>query len=200
MLIYLDANIVQYCADYDAFVFGDGVLPSAVRTSLRKELEALRKLVDIELELEQRDIENSWDFAAPNHLMKELFAGKPTENQRNVYSLLLRAWSEFGRDKHDEPDEDKIALIEKSLRSLRLKHAADRWHLAEAIALGATWFLTNDRDIIEKTRPKPAKVGNKTFSIRQNVGILQGVRVARPSECAGSMSFHPVWGLTQQEG
>jgi len=198
VLIYLDANIVQYCADYDDFIFGKGPLPPRTKARVRKELIALRKLIEIELELEHRDSENRWDIAAPKHLMKELLAGKPTEKQRSIYSLLIEAWNDVGQDEYGQPDEDEISLIEKSLRPLRLKHVADRWHLAEAIALGATWFLTNDSDIIEKTR-QPLQVGNKVIGIVQNMGIVQGVRVARPSECAQRVSFHPVWGLIQKE-
>ena len=199
MLIYLDANIVQYCADYDGFIFGSDPLPPGIKVRVRKELVALRELIEIELELECRDFENRWDIAAPSHLMKELFAGKPTVNQKSVYSLLIEAWNDLEQNQRMESDEDEILSIERSLRPLKLKHAADRWHLAEAIALRATWFLTNDRDIIKKTRPKPAEVGNKVIGIVQSIGIVQGVRVALTSECVERISFHPVWGLIQQE-
>jgi hypothetical protein len=49
MLIYLDANIVQYCADYEDFIFGDGALPSGTKAKLRRELYALRTLVEMDL-------------------------------------------------------------------------------------------------------------------------------------------------------
>ena len=199
MLIYLDANIVQYCADYEDFIFGGGTLPSGIKARPRKELSALLKLVEIELQLEQLDFENRWDFAAPTHLMQEFLRGKPTENQRNVYSFFIQAWNDFGREQYRESDAEKISLIEQSLRFLKLKDSADRRHLAEAIAIGAAWFLTNDNDIIAKTRPKPAQAQNKVIGIRQSVGFVQGVRVARPTECAERISFHPVWGLIQKE-
>ena len=154
MLIYLDANIVQYCADYDDFIFGNDPIPPGIKARVIKELVALRELIEIELELECRDFENRWDIAAPGHLIKELLAGKPTVNQKSVYSLLIEAWNDHEQNQHMESDEDEISSIEKSLRPLKLKHAADIRHLAEAIALRATWFLTNDRDIIEKTRPQ----------------------------------------------
>jgi hypothetical protein len=112
---------------------------------------------------------------------------------------LIKSWKDLKQNEQSESDEQKILSIEKSLRPLNLKHAADRWHLAEAIALKATWFLTNDRDIIEKTRPRPARVGNKMNNVMQNIGIIQGIRIARPSECLERISFHPVWGLIQQD-
>ncbi|MFH1484744.1 MAG: hypothetical protein ABIH46_01615 [Chloroflexota bacterium] len=199
MLIYLDANIVQYCADYDDFIFGNAPLPPGIQARVRKELVALRELIEIELELEYWDFQNRWDIAAPSHLIKELFAGEPTKNQKSVYSLLMEAWNDLEQSERRESNEDETLSIEKLLRPLKLKHAADRRHLAEAIALRATWFLTNDRDIIEKTRPKPAQVGNKVIGIMPSTGIVHGVRVARPSECVVRMSLHPVWGLIQQE-
>jgi hypothetical protein len=88
MLFYLDANIVQDCADYDDFIFGSGALPSGINAKLKEELCALRKLVEIELQLEDVGFENRWDFAALRNLMKELLAGQPTENQQKVYSIL----------------------------------------------------------------------------------------------------------------
>jgi hypothetical protein len=196
MLIYLDANIVQYCADYEGFIFGDEALPLTIAAKLRRELIALRQLVELELEIEQRDFENRWDFAAPAHLMKELFSGKPSESQRYTYLLLRETWDELGRQKYTETDEERISLVERSLRPLKLRHAADRWHLAEAIALGASWFLTNDNDIINKTLPQPAQYRGKIVGIKRRVGIVQGIRVARPSECIKRLSLDPVFGLS----
>jgi hypothetical protein len=197
MLIYLDANIVQYCADYDDFIFAEGALPSATKARLRRELSALHKLVEIELQLEHLDFENRWNFAAPTHLIKELLRGRPTENQQNVYPVFRQVWDDFGRE-YAEPDTEHVASIYHSLRYLNLKDSADRRHLAEAIAIEAAWFLTNDMDIIKKTHPEPAKALGKVIGIRQNVGIIQGVCVALPSECAERMSFHPVWGLIEK--
>ena len=196
MLIYLDANIVQYCADYGDFIFGHDPLPSGVSAQMRRELVALQRLVEIELELEQLDSENIWHIAAPAHLMKELLAGRPTGNQRDAYSALLQAWRDFGWHEHAETYEERILSIEVSLRALGLRDVADRWHLAEAIAWGASWFLTNDKDIIDKTCPKPVQVQGKVIGIAQSVGIVQGVYVARPSEFIKRVSFDPVFGLT----
>ena len=48
MLIYLDANVVQYCATYDDFIFGDTDVCPVTETKLQKELTALRRLVELE--------------------------------------------------------------------------------------------------------------------------------------------------------
>jgi hypothetical protein len=198
MLIYLDANIVQYCADYEDFIFGHGALPSGTKARLRRELSALRTLVEIELQLEHLDFDNRWDFAAPIHLMKELLRGRPTANQQNVYSTFRQVWKDFGQE-YPDPEGEQVIFIYHSLHYLKLKDSADRLHLAQAIAMEAAWFLTNDMDIIKKTRPEPAKALGKAIGIRQNVGIIQGVRVALPSECADRLAFHPVWGLIQKD-
>jgi hypothetical protein len=81
MLIYLDANIVQYFADYNKFIFGNDPLASRIKAKVVKELIALRELIELALEIESRDFDNRFDIAAPKHLLKELFAGKPTDNQ-----------------------------------------------------------------------------------------------------------------------
>jgi hypothetical protein len=188
MLFYLDANIVQDCADYDDFLFGSGSLPSGINAKLKGELCALRKLVEIELQLEDEDFENRWDFAASRNLMKELLSGRPTENQRNVYSILRQVWNDFGQE-YPDPDTEQVAPIYHSLHYLNLKGSADRLHLAQAIAIGAAWFLTRDDDILKKTRPEPAKWGG--------IGFIQGVRVALPSECVQHMSL-PAWKLIQK--
>jgi hypothetical protein len=197
MRIYLDTNIVHYCADYEDFLFGDGTLPSGTTTRLRRELSALHTLVEIELQLEHLDFDNRWDFAAPTHLMKEFLRGRPTDTQRNVYSIFRQVWNDFGQG-YRQPDAEQVAFIYRSWHFLKLKGAADSLHLAQAIAIKAAWFLTNDTDIIKKTRPEPAKALGKVIGIRQNVGVIQGVRVALPSECAERMSFHPVWGLIER--
>jgi len=149
LLIYLDANIVQYCADYEDFIFGDSTTAPVGDDRLLKELEALRELVELE------QLGEGWDVAAPAHLMKEVLSGKPTPNQRKVYAILLQAWQDSEWKEFVETNEEKILLIERSLRPLNFKDATDRWHLAEAIALGASWFLTNDKNIIRRTRQKP---------------------------------------------
>ena len=186
MLVYFDANIVQYCADYEDFIFGEGATQPVNDARLLKELVALRRLVELALEVEQLEVANRWHFAAPTHLVRELLSGKPTTEQRSVYSILLQAWNDSERREPVEASDERVSTIERSLRSVGLKDAADRWHLAEAIALGASWFLTNDTDILKKTRAEPSVVG-----------VVQGIRVARPSECVESLSFDPVFGLRQ---
>lgn len=71
MLIYLDANIVQYCGDESDYVFGKTDSPRTDDPRLQKELTAIRRLVDLEQF-------GNWEFAAPLHLLAELRAGKPT--------------------------------------------------------------------------------------------------------------------------
>ena len=158
MLIYLDANIVQYGADESDFVFGKADTTRTNDPRLRKELTAIRRLVD----LEQL---GNWEFAAPRHLLAELRAGKPTVAQREIYKVLKDAWDESRSTGNESPTEETISGIEKSLTMLKLKHTADRRHLAEALALGASWFLTNDREVIRKTK-----------------GAVRGMRVCRPTE------------------
>jgi hypothetical protein len=197
MLIYLDANIVQYCADYQQFVFDNAALPSFVTPRLRRELVALRRLIELEMQIEQMDFENRWNIAAPSHLLKELFSGRPTEDQRRVYFMLREAWWDCGEEKDLATTEDQIADIEKSLRPLNLKDAADRWHLAEAIALGASWFLTNDTDILKKTIAKAVTAERKLVGITPRIGVVRGLRIALPSVFLSSLSFDPVYGLRQ---
>jgi hypothetical protein len=186
MLIYLDTNIVQYIADHEEFIFGAVVVPQTKSGLLWKELKALRALIQFELEIEQLEVGNMWQVAAPAHLMKELLAGKPTNNQRRVYSLLREAW--FDSDWRDYIcwSHDQVALINASLGVLNIKQYADRRHIAEAIALRASWFLTNDKDIIKKTRRR-----------KNEIGTIEGVRVARPSECLRIMSDNPSIGWSE---
>jgi len=165
VLIYLDANLAQYCADYEDFIVADSNVPPVNEPKLLRELEALRRIVELE------QLGEGWHVAAPNHLMQELLC-KPTPNQRGVYSILLQAWQDWGKQKANETDEEKITTIEQSLYPLYLKDK-DRQHLAEAIALGAVWFLTNDTRLINHTRPPD------NLSLICNV---HGVYVARPSE------------------
>jgi len=116
----------------------------------------------------------------------------------NVYSTFRQVWKDFGQE-YPDPEGEQVIFIYHSLHYLKLKDSADRLHLAQTIAMEAAWFLTNDMDIIKKTRPEPAKALGKAIGIRQNVGIIQGVRVALPSECADRLAFHPVWGLIQKD-
>ena len=110
--------------------------------------------------------------------MAELLHKQPTREQREVYSILLRAWQAAGQQEANETSEENIILIEHSLYPLRLKDK-DRRHLAEAIALGAVWFLTNDKRLLNHTRPKENK---------KSICKVQDVYVARPSECIPEIS------------
>ncbi|MFC1794875.1 hypothetical protein ACFL3Q_14970 [Planctomycetota bacterium] len=162
MLIYLDTNLAQYYTDYQEFILGDTAQPP-VNKPLLRELEALRQIVELE------QLGEGWHVAAPEHLMQELLC-KPTPEQREVYSVLLQAWQEAGQQEAKEVSEENITTIERSLYPLELKDK-DRRHLAEAIALGAAWFLTNDKKLINHTRPK----NNKRIICK-----VQNVYVARP--------------------
>jgi len=166
MLIYLDANLVQYCADYEEFIFGDSSTSPVNDAKLLRELTALRRLVEIE------QLGTDWTFAAPLHLMNELLGGIPRPDQRRVYTVLLESWQDSDWQVSIAASEDRFLSIVDSLYALNLKDSADKRHLAEAIVLGASWLLTNDKNIINRTRQKPEIIGN-----------VQGVRIARPSEC-----------------
>lgn len=164
MLIYLDTNIVQYCADESEFIFGETERSSTTDPKLQKELVALRRLV----ELEQL---GDWIFAAPRHLLDELYAGTPTEPQRDTYQVLFEAWHDSVWAGDDSLTEERIKEIGESLSPIGLKHSADRRHLAEAVALAASWFLTNDGEVLRKTK-----------------GLLRGMRVCLPSESLEEIS------------
>lgn len=139
MLIYLDANIVQYCADYSDFLFGGQAEYPIQEPHLLRELLALRQLIALEQLGE-------WNFAAPPHLLAELRRGSPTPNQLAVYSLLEDSF---------EPEwvvnEEVFQTVMEQLAPLQLRDEADQRHLAYAVALGTSWFLTLDRDILRKT-------------------------------------------------
>jgi len=165
MLIYLDANVVQYCADESEFVFGNTHSARTNDPRLRKELTAIRRLVD----LEQL---GDWEFAAPLHLLAELRAGNPTVSQQETYRVLEDAWDVSRWTGNVPPTDETISGIEASLSTLKLRHAADRRHLAEALALGASWFLTNDREVIRKTG-----------------GRVRSMRVCRPTESLEEISI-----------
>lgn len=171
MLIYLDANIVQYCADYEDFIFGDNLASQAIEAKLLKELRALCRLVEIE------QWGTGWTFAAPVHLMNELLAVIPHPNRRKVYDVLLQAWQNSAWQNSIQASENRILSTLSSLYPLNLKDDADKRHIAEAIIVGASWFLTNDKNIINRTRQNPKLIGN-----------IQGVRIARPSECIEEIS------------
>jgi len=157
MLIYLDANIVQYCADYEAFLFGGRPSPQGLEPNLLRELRALRELI----ELEQL---GNWEFAASDHLLRELHRGHPTHEQLNVYQLL--------EDAAHSPSPDAVAVGERvQLMNVNFTDNADRRHVATALAMGASWFITNDRNMIVATS-----------------GRVRNLRIARPSECLEEIS------------
>lgn len=164
MLIYLDANIVQYCANEWKFICRVTDSSCTTDPKLHKELVALRRLV----ELEQF---GDWEFAAPRHVLDELYSGTPTESQRKTYQVLHEAWDDGVWVADHSPTEERVEEIEESLSPLGLKHAADRRHLAQALALAASWFLTNDGEVLRKTK-----------------GLLRSMRVCLPSESVEEIS------------
>ena len=172
MLIYLDANVVEYCAVYEDFVLGESTALPVSEAKLLKELRALRRLVELE------QLGEGWEVAAPAHLMRELLSGEPEPQVREVHAILLKAWKDSGWRAIIDASEERILSVARSLRTLNITGAADRRHLAEAIALKASWFLTNDRRFINGTRSRT----EVTVSV-------QGVRVARPSECIHEISL-----------
>lgn len=171
MLIYLDANLAQYCVDYEDFIFGRSDVPPVNEPKLLRELEALQQIVELE------QLGEGWHVAAPKHLMRELLC-EPTDNQRGVYSILWQAWQEAAQQEAHHLGEETITQIEQSLRPLHLKDK-NRRHLAEAIGLGAVWFLTNDKRLINHTGPRRS---------RNRICSVQGVYVARASECIPEIS------------
>ena len=168
MLIYLDSMIIQYCVDYEEFVFGEisGEAKECPvsEPNLRRELIALRRLIFL-------DQLGNWVYACTPALLEELHGGKPTEEQRKVYALFLKSWRESGWSDAFPLNQHEVKYIEDSLRELKLRHSNDRRHLAEAIVLNASWFLTNDKEMIDKCRDR-------------NLPL----HVARPSECLDEIS------------
>jgi hypothetical protein len=159
MLIYLDANIVQYCADYEDFLFSDQTDCPVGEPKFRRELHALRQLIHLEQF-------GNWTFAVSAELLSELRHGRPTRPQREVYKLLQEScWP------YDEADASVLRNVAEALQSLQLKDRLDLQHLANAVTLGASWFITNDNDILRKTD-----------------GWVRPTRVARPSECVAEIS------------
>jgi hypothetical protein len=159
MLIYLDANIVQYCADHGDFVFGATDQCQVSEPRLKTELEALRHIV----ELEQL---GDWDFATSPLLLKELTVGRPTVEQSRTYAILEQSFS-----RQDWPGEQQIKAIRHQVVPTDLQGQADGQHIATALAMGASWFLTNDRAIISRT-----------------AGHVSTMRVARPSDCPAEIA------------
>lgn len=164
MLIYLDTMTVQYCVDYEEFVFGEitghGAGCPVSEPKLKRELLALRQLIFL-------DQHANLVYACTPDLLKELSAGKATDEQRKVYGIFSQVWKESGWSDAFPLEESEVARIETSLRRLNLRHSADRRHLAEAIALKASWFLTNDKEIIQKCKGQnlPLHVSRPSDSI-----------------------------------
>lgn len=166
MLIYMDTMIVQYCVDYEEFVFGEitgNTTECPVNEpKLKKELLALRRLIFY-------DQVANLNYACTPELLKELNAGTPTDEQRKVCNLLSKAWNDSGWEKTFPLEMSNVLRINNSLKKLNLCDF-DRHHLANAIVLKASWFLTNDKKIVQKC-------------IGQNLPL----RVSRPSECLYEM-------------
>ena len=134
MLIYLDANVVEYTTKYSDFIFQVSRRCPVKEPMLRREIIALRHLVEL-------DQYGDWTYIAPVHLLEELCQGRPTQNQLETYRVLKEAW-EDSRFPEDEPSESEINQLGTQLANLRLRDSADRRHLAEALARNASWFLT----------------------------------------------------------
>jgi hypothetical protein len=189
MLIYLDANMVQYCADYGDFVFDRESAKQPPNRNLKMELRALGEVIEMAIRAEVQDLDHRWDVAAPRHLLEEFSRGKPSQEQLDTYRSLREAWHDLGIEEHGSPDVEVVSAVESRLRRLNLRDPLDRRHLAEAVAIGASWFITLDKDILEKTRDEP----NKPTAI-------EGAIVGRPSELRARMTFDAVFGLRLAEG
>jgi hypothetical protein len=152
------------------------------------ELLALADVIELALRAEGLDLDHRWDVAVPRHLVEELHRGCPTLAQFDTYDSLCQAWRDLGIEEHGTPDDGVVDMVQNELRHLRLRDWADERHLAKAVAIGARWFLTLDKDILEKTRIVPSEPG-----------IIDRLIVARPSELCQRMAFDPVFGLQVAE-
>jgi len=162
MLIYLDSNLVQYCADYEDFLFGNVKVPVRER-KLYRELNAMKRLIDL-------DQITNLHIAASPQLLNELLDGKPTLKQREVYTMLTEAWKDTVWEEVFPIGYDEVKKIEISFRYLGLT-PKDLRHLSEAIALKASYFFTNDGCIIRKCKKHKLPI-----------------RVSKPSECIEEIS------------
>ncbi len=144
MVIYLDSNLIQYCADEKEFVLGRSENPRNRDETLGKELSALKTLAEM-------DQFADWQIAASPMLVAEIFRGKPTRDQIEAYPALLEAWRESDWEEKFPIDGEEIHLAESYLKPLKLS-SADSRHLAQAITLNASWFLTNDQGILKKCK------------------------------------------------
>ena len=168
MLIYLDTMIVQYCIDYWEYISGEitGNTDECPvnEPRLKHELYALRQLIFSE-QL------GNWVYACTPHLWHELNAGNPTREQRKLYPLFMETWKESGWIEAFPLEETEVSRVEDSLKTLNLSHPADQRHLAEAIVLNASWFLTNDKEVISRCKGKDLPL-----------------HVSRPSECLSEIT------------
>lgn len=168
MLIYLDTMIVQYIVDHEEYVFGKisgySCECPVTEPKLKRELNALQQLVFL-------DQLGDWVYTCTPHLWGELNAGRPTREQQELYPLIMQAWKESAWTEAFPLEEREVIRVENSLKILNLSHSADQRHLAEAIVLNASWFLTNDKEVIKKCKGKDLPL-----------------RVARPSECLNKIS------------
>ena len=157
--------------------------------NLKVELRALGDVIELAVRAEVQDLDHHWDVAAPRHLLEELSRGNLSQEQLDTYRSLRKAWQDLGIEEHGSPDVEVVNTVEAKLRRLNLRDPPDRRHLAEAVAIGASWFITLDKDIIKKTRDEPSKPT-----------MIEGVIVGRPSELRARMTFDPVFGLRLSEG
>ena len=186
MLIYLDANIVQYCADY--YVPGLRWATHPPDSKLKIELYALGEIIELAAYAEVQDLDHRWDVVTPEHLLDELKRGCPTKKQLGAYRDLREASHALGIEKHGSPDAEAVDRAQRRLARLKLKDPPDTLHLAEAVAMGAAWFITYDKDILSKTRKKA-----------NEPGVIEGVTVGRPSELCARMTFDSVFGLRLEQ-
>lgn len=160
--------IVQYIIDYHEYIFGEisgysGECP-ITEPELKSELKALRNLIFL-------DQLGDWVYACTPHLWDELNSGNPTTKQQHLYPMFKRAWEASGWIEAFHLDESEVNKVENSLKTLHLRHTADQRHLAEAIVLNASWFLTNDNEVVKKCRM-----------------IDLPLHVSKPSECLNGIS------------
>lgn len=174
MLIYIDSMIAQYIADNIEYILAIGGYlaedaldlngPPTYDPKLLRELRALGRLAFLE------QLGNDWCYAATPHLLVELRSGRPTPKQAEFYDLLEATWHESGWMEAFPLNPPDVAAIEETLLPLGLS-GADRLHMAHATHAGASWFLTNDSEIIRKC---------------ENAKLP--LRVRRPSECLDEIS------------
>ena len=169
MLIYLDANIVQYCSDFEDYIFGTSESCSVIEPKARQEIDALKKLVELE------QLTEGWVVASSPHLMNELRAGRPTPTQDKNSRLLHDAWKESDWMENGDSVPSEVDRVAQSLKTLNLS-SPDRRHLAEAVSVQASWFLTNDKNTLREANKK------------NSADLLRGLRVVRPSAFISEIS------------